>query len=135
MKPNQSLFLLSAIRHYRSSLFSSLDAKFMNVNIYWSTNTGVSMSKNPLENVTYEFVLTSPAVHRMYCSSYGLWDGMYVALQLCFQRYCLQDLFKIAYFPSSFFSYRFVKVQVGQNLIVEMTRLQLRRMIVLFYQR
>ena len=40
-------------------------------------NTGMSMCWSPLENVTYDFILTSPAMPNLSCSShlYGLWDG------------------------------------------------------------
>ena len=44
------------------------------------------MCRNPKENVTYEFVLASPALLCMSCSSYlnGLWDRRQVAIQLLF---------------------------------------------------
>ena len=39
-------------------------------------NTGASLSRQLLENITYEFVLTSPVMLSMSCSSYldDLWD-------------------------------------------------------------
>ena len=65
--------------------------KYMTVTLCWSANTGVSMCRSPSENVTYEFVLTSPAVPHMSCSSYfyGLWDGRFVTIQLYFSALLL----------------------------------------------
>ena len=42
----------------------------MEVSPCWSANTDMSMCRSLLENVTYEFVLTSPAVLSMFCLSY-----------------------------------------------------------------
>ena len=74
-----------------------------------SANTGVSMYSSPWESITYELVLTSPAVSCMSCSSYldRLGDRRQVAIQL-FCGCCFWGLFKTAYnilvwFPSSFF--------------------------------
>ena len=55
----------------------------MNVSFYWLENTGVSLCSSPLENVAYEFVLTSPVVPSIRCSSFlesfrdGRWDGLF----------------------------------------------------------
>ena len=76
------------------------------------------MWRGPQEYITYEFVLTSPAVSRMPGSSLivfvmgGRWPYRY-----CFVGYCFQDLFNIApiilvLLPSSFFSISLVSVHV-----------------------
>ena len=51
---------------------------------YCSSNTGMSMCRNPQKNVSYEFVLTSSAVPSVSSLSYldGLWVGRLVAVQL-----------------------------------------------------
>ena len=43
----------------------------------WPDYTGMFKSRSPLENITYEFDLTSPAVPSIFYSFYlnGLWDG------------------------------------------------------------
>ena len=58
----------------------------MGVNLCWSAITGVSICRSPSENVSYEFVLTSPVVLSMSRSSYfkGLWDERQVTAQLLF---------------------------------------------------
>ena len=47
----------------------SVGTELMNESFCWSTITGM----NPLENVTYEFILNSPAVLSICCSSYFEW--------------------------------------------------------------
>ena len=42
----------------------------MNETFIRSANTGASICWSPLENFVYEFVFTSVAVLRMYCSSF-----------------------------------------------------------------
>ena len=46
----------------------------MNVSFSWLANTGVSICRRQLEDVTYEFILTSPAVSNM-SNLDGSWDG------------------------------------------------------------
>ena len=59
-----------------------------NVNFCWSTNTGMSMRRSPLENVAYVFVFTSTTAPSTSCSFYfdGLWDRS-VAVQLVENSY------------------------------------------------
>ena len=61
----------------QSYWLSLVDTEQVNVSFCWSANTAVS-------NVTYELILTSPAVLIMSCSSYldSLRDGRQVAIQL-----------------------------------------------------
>ena len=56
---------------------SSVRIELVNIIFSYSANTRVSSCKSPLENITYEFVLTSLKVSSMSCSSYvvGLLDG------------------------------------------------------------
>ena len=58
----------------------------LKVSFYWSANTGVSLYRSALKNVTHEFVLTSLAAVRMTFSFYldGLWDGSLMVMQLSF---------------------------------------------------
>ena len=50
------------------------------------------------KNITYEFVLASPAVSRISCSFYldGFWYRESKWPYSCFVGCCFQDLFKIA---------------------------------------
>ena len=73
----------------------------------------------PSDKVAYEFVLSSPAVPPMSCSSYvnGHWDGRKVAVQLLFCQVLLSGFFKTAHsilrqFPSGFFSVHFASILV-----------------------
>ena len=52
---------LLVIAHVKSSRWHPLSTQMMNVRFYWSTNHSVSICRCSLENITYEFVLTSPA--------------------------------------------------------------------------
>ena len=54
----------------------------------WPGNTGVSMRRSPLENIVYDFVLTSSAVPSISClpDLDGLWYGRQVVIQFLFQR-------------------------------------------------
>ena len=49
---------------------SCVHTELMYVSLSWSAYIGTSMCKSLLENITYEFVLTSLAVLCMSCSSY-----------------------------------------------------------------
>ena len=59
----------------------------------WSVNTGTSMCRVPSKNVTYEFILVSPAASRMFCLPYfySFRDWRYVAEQLWFRRMLLPE--------------------------------------------
>ena len=65
---------------------SSVRIELMKVSFRWITKTSVSMCCIPPENVTYEFVRTSPEVPSMSCSSYfdSLCDGGEWTVQLLF---------------------------------------------------
>ena len=89
-----------AILPYHPSLFRGfLDAiqclQRVDVSSYWSANASVFICRSSQENVAYEFVLTSPAVPNMSCSSYlecqmlGKWS-----YSSCFVGYCSHALFK-----------------------------------------
>ena len=85
----------------------------------YSSNTCTSVWRGPWENVTYEFVHTSPTVSCMFCLPYlgDFWDDRLRAVQLQFSGHYFQDLFNIArsilvQFSSSFFSIRLVSVHV-----------------------
>ena len=75
------------------------------------------MCRSPLETVTYVFILASPEVPGMSCSSYsdGFRDGVKRPYNCSFMRCCFLDLFNITrsilvHFSSSFFSWRFVYI-------------------------
>ena len=74
---------------------SSVCTELLSVSFCWLANTGSSMWKDPQENVIYDFVLASPAVSRMTCSSYldGFRDRQY---SCCFIGCCFEFLFNIA---------------------------------------
>ena len=62
-----------AIHPYQSLLFAShlapaVHTDMMNVSFCWLASTGMSMCRSPLENITFEFILTSPA-----CLSHLRW--------------------------------------------------------------
>ena len=59
------------------------------VNLCWSANIGTSICRSPKENTAHEFILASPTVHRMSCSSYlsGLWDVTQVASGICSRQH------------------------------------------------
>ena len=80
----------------------------------WSSCLCSSMWRGPLEYITYEFVLTSPAVSCMSGLSKldSFCDGVRWLYSCCFVGCCVQYLFNIAHsilvqLPSSFFSIRF----------------------------
>ena len=77
---HQSLWILKMTSSVRAELMTK---------IFFSP--GVSMCRNPPENVTYEFVPASLAVLNMSYSSYVdvLWDRRQVAVQLLFFRVML----------------------------------------------
>ena len=66
-----------------SKTVPSVLTELLSVSFCLSAKTGVYLSRSPLENVTNEFVLTSPVVPRMYYLSYlhGSRDGNQMALQ------------------------------------------------------
>ena len=68
------------------------------VNSSWSSCLCSAMSRGPQEYITYEFVLTSPAVSSMSGSSNfdSFHDGGRWLYSCCFVGCCLQDLFNIA---------------------------------------
>ena len=61
---------LSTITLVKSFKQHPVSTELMKVSFCWLTNTGLSMYKSIEENIVYEFVLTSPAVPSMSCSSY-----------------------------------------------------------------
>ena len=68
-----SLFPSVPIIHCSQLVFqttTSVRTELLYVSSLWSANTGSSMYRVPLKNITYEFVLSSPAVSCMPCSSY-----------------------------------------------------------------
>ena len=78
----------------------------------------MSICRSPLENIAYEFILTSPAVPHMSCSSL-IWmvckmRGKWL-YSCCYGGCCFWDLFKtahnIVWFTSNFFLC-FVSVKV-----------------------
>ena len=91
----------------------------MYVSPWWFT--GTSICRGPYENITYEFILTSPLVTSMSCWSYlmvckmgGRW-----LYSCCFVVCCCQDLFQtvcsiFVQFPSILFSTHFDSVKVVQ---------------------
>ena len=86
---------------------SSVGTELMNVSFCQLANTAVFICRNPLENVTYEFILTL-----MVCKMGGKWPYSWCLIEGCFQ-----DLFKracsiVVWFLSSFFSRCFIRVQL-----------------------
>ena len=86
---------------------------------FWLVIQCMSIWRDPLENVTYKFVLTSPVVSRMSCSSYldGLQMGGRWPYSCCFVICCHLDLFNITHsnlvqFLFSFFSKCLVSIHV-----------------------
>ena len=90
----------------------------------WSANTGTSMCRLSLKNVTYKFVLTSVAVSRISCSSWMVFEmGGKWQYSCYFAVCCFQDLFNITrsilvQFHSSFSSLCFVSIYVVQPLSI-----------------
>ena len=86
------------------------------VSSYWSANTGITMWRGPLENVTYKFVFASPAIpHVLFVLALEM--GRKWPYSCCFVGCCFQDLFNITrsilvQFPSNFFCMRFVSIHV-----------------------
>ena len=101
-----SLLLSVPISHWSWQvlyLISSNCIKLMNVRFCWLVNTGVSMCNSPLEDITYEFVLASPAVPNISYLSYldGLWDRKWP--HSChFVGSCFQNLSNYLLFSFSF---------------------------------
>ena len=67
------------------------------------------MCKSPFKNIAYRFILISPVLPSMYCSSYfnGFWDGRKVTVQLLFCWVLFPEFVKTACsilleFPTSF---------------------------------
>ena len=82
---------LSPIAHGKLSRLHPVSAQSWYICLSLSPNTGTSMCRNQLKNITYEFVLTSPAVPSRYRSSYlhCLFDGSQEVVQLLFCRVLL----------------------------------------------
>ena len=76
----------------------------------------MGMWRGPQENVTYEFIFTSPAVSSVSCLSYldSFRDGGLVAVQLLFCGMLLPGFvpYSLVQFLSSLFSIRLVSVHV-----------------------
>ena len=93
------------------------------VSLCWSANTGVSMCWSPLENVTYEFVLTFPAAPFMPCSSYldGLWGWWHTTAILWVFSFKICSKQHVAFVSSSclVFSLCFVHVVVPYSYSLE----------------
>ena len=75
-------FLLSIpiIYHHSQQVLlpaSTFHTELMNITLCGSDNTGVAMCGGLHQNFAYEFILNSPAVPSMLCSSFldDLWDG------------------------------------------------------------
>ena len=90
----------------------------MYVSLFWLTNIDMTMCKSPLENITNEFILTSPAylIHLIWrvCETESKWQ-----YSCCFVGCCKQDLFKkacriLVYFHFIFFFVHFVSINVVQ---------------------
>ena len=65
---------------------SCVSTELLYISSCWSPNTGMSMCRRLLENITYEFVFASPTVSCMSFPSYldGFRDRRWVVLQLLF---------------------------------------------------
>ena len=69
----ESLLPTVTISHHSLSVLqtvSSVCTELMKVSFCYLSHTGVSMCRSPKENTSYEFVLISPPVLSMSCSSY-----------------------------------------------------------------
>ena len=88
----------------------SVCTESMIISLCWSANTGVSMFRSPLENITYEFVLTSSAVTNMFCSTWIVFKmgSKWPIFVECF------FFFNTKQHASSFISRYSVKVRVVQ---------------------
>ena len=87
--PDLSPFI--SIIHCSQKVFQAttcISTKLLSVVSSWSPNTCSSMWRSPLEYIAYAFILTSPAVSCMSCSSNLdiFQDGWQVGLQLLFCR-------------------------------------------------
>ena len=74
----------------------------MYLSLYWSASTSVSMSRNPQKNVALKFILTSPTMSSMSCSSYlhsfmmDLFDCLFVFYGIStFVGYLMPNVFFI----------------------------------------
>ena len=113
---NFTLLLFHCWKLLLEGLLDDIKCPFRAVSFCWLANTGMFMWRGSLENITYEFVLASPAMSCMSCSSYLVLDiGRRWPYNCCFVKCCFQDLFCITYsilvqFLSSFCSVHFVSI-------------------------
>ena len=106
------------IIHQYHPLLLVNDSELMNVSLYCSANTSMSMHRSPLENIAHQFVFTSLAVSNIYCLYYldCLPDGRPVDIQLLFCGVLLPGFFsKFSSFPYSFSSRHFVRIWEVQS--------------------
>ena len=87
-----SLSFIAPRKVFRAT--SCIATELLCMGFSWSSNICSSMSRGPQEYITYEFVLTSPAVFRVTGSSNldSFCDGWLVAVQLLFCRVLLPGL-------------------------------------------
>ena len=96
---------LSVIALGKSSKLHCVCIELMNISFCLSDNTGVSMCRNQLDNITYEFVFISPVLTCLTWIVFemeGIWP-----YSCCFVGCCFKDFFKTACsilvsFPSIF---------------------------------
>ena len=94
------------------------------------------MWRNPLENVTYEFLFASPAIPCMSCWSWmffemgGRWPRSHWIVECCFQNLFKWACCILMKFPSSFCV---LLASLWCIHIVVLTQLQFRRNLILFY--
>ena len=110
-----SLLLSVPISHHSwkaLKMASSFCTELMNVSFCCLYYPVVSMSRSPLENITYEFILTFPTKPSMSCSSWIICEmGDIQPYSQCFEGCSFQDLFRMAHISHQAFFFRhFIKV-------------------------
>ena len=109
----------------------------MNVSLCWLANIGVSLCRNMLENIAYEFVLTFPAVLNVLFGWIMRWEVssckavilLRAILRICSKQHAaFLCSFYLAFSPGVLF------VSKWCNYAVVLTQLQFERIPILFYQ-
>ena len=90
----------------KSSWWHSMSdhTELLNVSICWSTNSGVSINRSPLEKIAYEFAFLSQLY--LTCHSRPIWMVSEIGGK-CFEKGSFQESFKQHTAFGCFFSYLF----------------------------
>ena len=102
------VFPIGQSSRYVLCVISRILKKLLNVGLCWSAYTGRSIYRVPQEYVTYEFILSSPAVSSVSCSPLlniyiyiYIYMLLYIYKYVCFYIYIVDLAQSVQYLPKN----------------------------------